>query len=145
MLKDDKDARLFLRYSSEARNGFHRAFRDLTIALKSEREEAENSEETAEIEGSRNEADYDKDWRPEDRFNPLLSVLKEACGAALDPEMEDSRNEADLEEEEDRVAELADLDRQVSEAKAGVERQYIEYHRDMIAQTYERSSRQRLV
>ena len=145
MLKDEKAAKLFLRYSTEARNGFHRAFRDLTKALESDREMAENSGETGEIEGSRNEADYAKDWHPEDRFNPLFAVLKEACGGVLDPENEDSRNEADLEEEEDRVAELADLDRQVTEAKAGVERQYIQYHRDMIAQTYERSSRQRRV
>ncbi len=59
--------------------------------------------------------------------------------------MEASRNEADLEEEEDEEMELADLDRQVEEAKTEVERQYIQYHRDMMAETYKPSFRQQFV
>ena len=145
MLKDEKDARLFLRYSSEARNGFHRAFSDLTKALKSDKERAENAEENEEIDDSRNEAESVSNWSPEDRFDPLLSVLKEACGAALDPEIEGSRNEADSEEEEDEETELLDLDRQLAEAKTEGERRFIQQHRDLMALSYQRSSRQRLV
>ena len=145
MLKDEKDARLFLRYSSEARNGFHRAFRDLTKALESDREMAENAEEIEETESSRNEAEFERNWNPDDRFDPLLSVLKEACGAALDPEMETSRNEADRDEAEDAETELSDLDRQIAEAKTDGEKRFMQLHRDVMASTYERSSRQRLV
>ena len=145
MLKDEKDARLFLRYNAEARNGFHRAFSELGKALKSDAERAENAEEIAEIEASRNEAEPESDWHPDDPFDPLLSVLKEACGAELDPEMEASRNEADQDEEEDAESELSDLDRQISEAQTEGERRFIQQHRDLMAQSYERSGRQRLV
>ena len=145
ILKDEKDARLFLRYNTEARNGFHRAFRDLEKALESDREMAENGEEYAEIEGSRNEADYTHYWNPEDRHDPLLSVLKEACGAALDPESEDSRNEAELDEIIDAEAELADLDRLIREAKTEDERRFIQGHRDLMAASFAISRRQPLV
>ncbi len=75
----------------------------------------------------------------------MFAVLKEACGAALDPEMAASRNEADLVEEEVEESQLAALDRQIAEAKTEVERQYIQYHRDMMAETYKPSFRQQFV
>jgi hypothetical protein len=52
---------------------------------------------------------------------------------------------ADLEEEEDEESELLDLDRQLAEAKTESERRFIQQHRDMMALSYQRSSRQRLV
>ncbi len=145
MLKDEKAAKLFLRYGSEARNGFHRAFSELAKALKSDKEKAENPEEIEETEASRNEADFQSNWNPDDRFDPLSALPEMDSETALDVEMEASRNEADLDEEEDEETELSDLDRQISEAKTESEKRFIQYHRDLMAQSYERSNRQRLV
>ena len=52
ILQDEKAARLFLRYSSEARNGFHKAYATLLKTLEADKKEGE--------EEFRNEADSDR-------------------------------------------------------------------------------------
>ena len=59
ILQDEKQARLFLRYNAEARNGFQRAFGTLLKTLQADTEKAEDSEEIEGIEDSPNEADAD--------------------------------------------------------------------------------------
>ena len=149
ILKDEKAARLFLRYHSEARNGFHRAFASLGKALESDLGKGERGEEAPAETGSPNEPDYQSFCDPYDRVDPLANrpELGEELPQidALDADFDDSPNEADFEAEQ---ALIKTRFKPIDESEAGQDKGLaflIAQHNDKMARSGANPGRQRLV